>query len=158
LCDKFLFQGFSAGTRVEVARQVFLNATLGRSNRSGDTSSSLNEMFGFTFNRLPLLHLRASANYARFNSSFGSGTYESISLSRQLSETFRLELLAGQQNFSSGVTAANRSRFLTTTWETTLGPHYYIQGNFTINRGQVNYEQYMFSMGYRFDSKTKAHQ
>lgn len=158
LCDKFLFQGLSVGARVEVARQVYLSTTLGRSNRSGDTSSSLNEMFGITFNRTPLLHLRASANYARFNSSFGSGTYESLSLSRQLSETFRLELLAGQQDFSSAVTSANRSRFLTTTWETTLGPHYYIQGNFSINRGQLDYEQYMFSMGYRFDSKTKAHQ
>ena len=158
LCDKFLFQGLSVSARVEVARQVYLSATLGKSNRSGDTSSSLNEMVGITFNRTPLFHLRASANYAKFNSSFGSGTYESISLSRQLSENFHLELLAGQQNFSSAVTSANRSRFLTTTWETTLGPHYYIQGNFSVNRGQMNYEQWMFSMGYRFDSKTKAHQ
>jgi hypothetical protein len=158
LLDKFLFQGFSVGARVEVARQVYLSTTLGRSNRSGDTSSSLNEMYGVTFNRTPWLHLRAAANYAQFNSSFGSGSYESLSLSRQMSETFRLELLAGQQNFSSAVTTANRSRFLTSTWEKTLGPHYYIQGNFTVNRGQLNYEQWLFSMGYRFDNKTKAHQ
>ncbi len=158
LCDKFLFQGFSAGTRVEVAKQVFLSTTLGRSNRSGDTSSSLNEMFGVTFNRLPLLQLRASANYARFNSSFGSGSYESVSLSRQMSENLRLEFLLGQQNFSSAVTTASRSRFLTSTWETNLGPHYYIQGNFTVNRGQMNYEQWLFSIGYRFDSKNKARQ
>jgi AMIN domain len=156
LCDKFLFQGLSVGARVEVARQVYLSTTLGKSSRSGDTSSSLNQMYGITFNRTPWLHLRASANYAKFNSSFGSGSYESLSLSRQLSETFRLELLAGQQDFRSAVTATNRSRFLTTTWETTLGPHYYIQGNFTINRGQMNYEQYMFSMGYRFDNKSKG--
>jgi hypothetical protein len=158
LLDKFLFQGFSAGARVEVARQVFLSTTLGRSNRTGDTSPSLNEMFGVTFNRLPLLQLRASANYARFNSSFGSGSYESISLSRQLSENLRLEFLAGQQDFSSAVTTASRSRFLTSTWETNLGPHYYIQGNFTVNRGQLNYEQWLFSIGYRFDSKNKARQ
>jgi hypothetical protein len=158
LLDKFLFQGFSAGARVEVARQVFLSTTLGRSNRTGDTSPSLNEMFGVTFNRLPLLQLRASANYARFNSSFGSGSYESISLSRQLSENLRLEFLAGQQDFSSAVTTASRSRFLTSTWETNLGSHYYIQGNFTVNRGQLNYEQWLFSIGYRFDSKNKARQ
>jgi hypothetical protein len=113
-------------------------------------------MFGITFNRLPVLHLRADAHYARFNSSFGSGSYESVSFSRQLNEALRLEVLAGQQNFSSALTANNRSRFITTTWETTLGPHYYIQGNFTINRGDLNYQQWMFSMGYRFDSKTKA--
>ncbi|MFI5102892.1 MAG: AMIN domain-containing protein [Terriglobales bacterium] len=158
LLDKFLFQGFSAGARVEVAKQVFLSTTFGRSNRSGDTSSSLNQMFGVTFNRLPLLQLRASASYARFNSSFGSGSYESISVSRQMSENLRLEFLAGQQDFSSAVTTANRSRFLTSTWETNLGPHYYIQGNFTVNRGQMNYEQWLFSIGYRFDSKNKARQ
>ena len=158
LCDKFLFTGFSAGARVEVLKQVFVSTTLGRSNRSGDTSSSLNEMFGITFNRLPVLQLRASANYARFNSSFGSGTYESLSVSRQMGENLRLEFLLGQQDFASAVTTANRSRFLTTTWETTLGPHYYIQGNFTINRGQMNYEQYLFSIGYRFDNKAKGRQ
>lgn len=158
LLDKFLFQGFSAGARVEVAKQVFLSTTLGRSNGSGDTSSSLNKMFGITFNRLPLLQLRASANYARFNSSFGSGSYESLSVSRQMSENLRLEFLLGQQNFSSAVTSISRSRFLTSTWETNLGPHYYIQGNFTVNRGQMNYEQWLFSIGYRFDSKNKARQ
>ena len=113
-------------------------------------------MFGVTFNRLPWWQLRASANYARFSSSYGSGSYESVSVSRQLSENLRLELLAGQQNFGSPLTAANRSRFLTTTWEKTLGPHYYAQGNFTINRGELNYQQWMFSFGYRFDSKVKA--
>jgi len=158
LCDKFLFTGFSAGARVEVAKQVFLSTTLGRSNRSGDKSSSLNEMFGITFNHLPVLQLRASANYARFNSSFGSGSYESLSVSRQMSENLRLEFLLGQQDFSSALTTANRSRFLTTTWETTLGPHYYVQGNFTINRGQMNYQQYMFSIGYRFDNRAKGRQ
>jgi hypothetical protein len=155
LLDKFLFQGFSAGARVEVARQVYLSTTLGRSSRSGDKGASLNEMFGITFNRLPLWQLRAAANYARFNSSFGSGSYQSFTLSRQMSDTLRLEILAGQQNFASGLTASNRSRFVTSTIETTLGPHYYMQGNFTINRGDLNYEQYMFSIGYRFDSRTK---
>jgi hypothetical protein len=157
LLDKFLFQGFSAGARVEVLKQVFVSSTLGRSNRSGDTSSSLNEMFGLTFNRLPLWQLRAAANYARFSSSFGSGSYESVTVSRQLSENMRLELLAGQQNFTSALTTANRSRFITTTWEKTLGPHYYVQGNFTINRGEINYQQWLFSIGYRFDNKAKAH-
>jgi len=158
LLDKYLFQGFSAGARVEVVRQIFLSTTLGRSNGSGDKSASLNEMFGITFNRLPVWQLRAAANYARFNSSFGSGSYESFSVSRQMSEALRLELLAGQQDFSSALTANTRSRFLTTTWETLLGPHYYIQGNFTVNRGALNYEQYMFSIGYRFDNKTKNRQ
>ena len=158
LLDKYLFQGFSAGARVQLTKQMYVNSTLGRSNGTGDKGPSLNEMFGVTYNRLPLWGLRVSANYARFNSSFGSGSYDSISISRQMSEALRLEILAGQQNFSSALTTNDRSRFITTTWETVLGPHYYIQGNFTINQGQLNYQQYMFSMGYRFDSKTKAPQ
>ena len=156
LVDKYLFQGVSVGARVEVARQIFLSSTIGRSNGAGDKNASLNEMFGITFNRLPILHLRADAHYARFSSSFGSGYYEAVSLSRQMSESLRLELLAGQQDFSSALTTASRSRFLTTTWEKTMGAHYYVQGNFTINRGEMNYQQWMFSIGYRFDSKAKA--
>ena len=153
LLDKFLFQGFSAGGRVEVMKQVFVSTNLGRSSRTGDATSSLNEMFGLTYGRLPWVHLRADAHYARFNSSFGSGSYEAFSLSKQFSDNLRLEMLAGQQNFTSAVTTNSRGRFLTGTVETTLGPHYYLQGSFTTNRGQLSYDQFMFSLGYRFDSK-----
>lgn len=154
LLDKFLFQGFSAGVRVEVVKQVFVSTNLGRSTRTGDSQPALNEMFGITLGRLPWLRLRADAHYARFNSSFGTGSYESFTISRQFSDNLRLELLAGQQNFNSEVTTNDRSRFVTGTVETTLGPHYYVQGNFTVNRGsQLSYDQWMFSLGYRFDSK-----
>src|SRR5450432_825401 len=158
LLDKFLFQGFSAGARVEVFKQVFVSGTLGRSDRSGDKSSSLNQQLGLTFNRLPWWKLRADARYSRFNSSFGTGSYESLSVSRQLSDTLRLEFLGGQQNFTSSVTSNNKSRFYTSTVETTLGPHYYVQGNFTVNRGELSYDQYLFSFGYRFDNRTKGRQ
>ena len=155
LLDKFLFQGFSAGGRVEVWPQIWLSATLGRSSRSGDAKASLNQMYGITFGRLPIINLRADLHYSRFNSSFGDGHYEALSLSRQISDHFRLEALLGQQNFGSTLTTGNRSRFLTGTVETTLGPHYYIQGNFTTNRGDLSYDQLMFSMGYRFDNRRK---
>ena len=153
LLDKFLFQGFSAGGRVEVWKQVWLSTNLGRASRTGDSKASLNEMYGITFGRLPWLKMRADAHYARFNSSFGTGSYEALSLSRQMSDRLRLEVLVGQQNFASMITNNNRARFITSTVETTLGPHYYLQGSFTTNRGQMSYDQYMFSLGYRFDSK-----
>jgi hypothetical protein len=73
-----------------------------------------------------------------------------------MSDRLRLELLMGQQNFSSALTTANRGRFVIGTVETTLGPHYYLQGNFTTNRGDMSYDQVMFSIGYRFDSKRKG--
>jgi len=156
LLDKFLFQGFSAGGRVQVWNQVWASTNLGRSSRTGDAKSSLNQMYGLTFGRLPFVNLRADLHYAQFNSSFGSGSYKAFSLSRQMSDRLRLEVLLGQQNFASTLTTNNRSRFVTGTVETTLGPHYYLQGNFTTNRGDMSYDQVMFSIGYRFDYKRKG--
>ena len=156
LLDKYLFQGFSAGGRVEVWNQIWLSTNLGRSSGTGDSKSSLNEMYGITFNRVPWVKLRADAHYAQFNSSFGDGSYESFSLSRQMSDRLRLEVLIGQQNFASTLTTNTRGRFVTGTVETTLGPHYYLQSNFTTNRGDMSYDQMMFSIGYRFDNKRKG--
>jgi hypothetical protein len=155
LLDKFLFQGFSAGGRVEVLHQIWISSTLGRSTRSGDAKASLNQMYGITFGRIPFVGLRADLHYSRFNSSFGDGHYEALSLSRQMSDHLRLEALLGQQDFGSTLTTGNRSRFLTGTIETTLGAHYYLQGNFTTNRGDLSYDQFMVSMGYRFDNRRK---
>jgi hypothetical protein len=155
LLDKYLFQGFSAGGRVEVWNQIWLSTNLGRSSGTGDAKTSLNQMYGITFGRIPILKLRADAHYAKFDSSFGSGSYESFALSRQVSDRLRLEVLAGQQNFASTLTTNTRGRFVTGTVETTLGPHYYIQGNFTTNRGDMSYDQFMFSLGYRFDNRRK---
>ena len=156
LLDKYLFQGFSAGGRVELWNQFWLSTILGRSNGTGDGKTSLNEMYGITWGRVPWMKLRADLHYARFNGSFGAGSYESFSVSRQVSDRLRIEVLLGQQNFASAITANTRSRFVTGTVETTLGPHYYLQGNFTTNRGDLSYDQGMFSIGYRFDSKRKG--
>jgi len=155
LLDKFLFQGFSAGGRLEVLPQIWISSNLGRSSGSGDAKSTLNQMYGLTFNRLPIVKLRVDVRYSRFNSSFGDGHYESLSLSRQVSDHLRLEALLGQQDFGSALTVANRSRFLTGTIETTLGTHYYLQSNFTTNRGDLDYDQFMISVGYRFDNRKR---
>jgi hypothetical protein len=155
LLDKFLFQGFSAGGRVEVLPQIWVSSQLGRSSGSGDRKASLNQMYGLTFGRVPVVKLRVDVHYSRFNSSFGNGHYESLALSRQVSDHLRFEALLGQQNFGSTLTAGNRSRFLTGTIETVLGPHYYLQSNFTTNRGDLSYDQLMISIGYRFDNRKK---
>ena len=153
LLDKYLFQGFSAGARVEVVKQIFVYGSLGQSNRSGDTKSSLNQMYGVTFGRLPWWALRADAHYSRFNSSFGSGSYRAFSLSRNFTDDMRLEVLAGDQTFSSSLTTDDRSRFVNTNIDFAIGAHYFTQGGFTINRGQLSYDQWMFTLGYRFDTK-----
>ena len=156
LLDKYLFQGFSAGGRVDIWKQLWLSTNIGQSNGTGDSKTSLNQMYGITFGRIPKLNVRADAHYAKFNSSFGNGSYESFALSRQISDRLRLEVLLGQQKFASAITTNTNGRFITGTVETTLGPHYYLQSNFTTNRGDLSYDQAMFSIGYRFDSKRRG--
>ena len=152
LLDKYLFQGFSAGPRVEVFKQTWVYATLGKSNRSGDAKSSLNQLYGITFGQLPW-KFHADLRYSRFNSSFGDGSYEAVSLSRNFHDNFRWELLAGQQSYTSTLAAANKSHFFNANIEAPIGPHYFLQGGWTWNRGGImNYDQFFMTFGYRFDS------
>lgn len=153
LLDKYLFQGFSAGARYEFMKNVTVYTQLGRSSRSGDTSASLNQMYGITFSHLPLWALRADFHYAEFNSSFGSGKYKAFSLSRNLTDDLHAEILAGQQSFTGLMTNSGRTWFVMNNLDLNVGAHYFVQGSFTTNRGQMSYNQWMFTLGYRFDSK-----
>ena len=156
LLDKYLFQGFSAGVRLEALKQVWLYTQLGESNRSGDARSSLNELYGITFGKLPWIHMGADAHYSRFNSTFGSGYYESVSINRRLSDVFQLEVLAGRQNFSSQYSSNSFARFVNSLLEMNLGPHYFFQGGFTASRGaSLDYNQWLFTFGYRFDTRQR---
>lgn len=154
LLDKYLFQGISAGVRIEPVRNVFVYSTVGRSDRTGDTTASLNQMYGVTLGRIWRTGLRADARYSRFNSSFGTGNYRSLSLSRNFGESLRWELQAGRQSLHSAVTQQNRSRFINTSLDASFGAHYFLQGGYTVERGnQFGYDQWFFTFGYRFDSK-----
>ena len=156
LLDKYLFQGFSVGARAEIVKQVFLYGDIGRSNRTGDAKNSWNQMAGISFNHLPWWGLRADAHYSRFNSSFGDGSYKSASVSRDFSDALRLAILAGTQDYSSTLATNNHSHFINGNAEWSLGPHYFVQGGFTVNRGgTLSYDQWMFTFGWRFDSKEK---
>jgi hypothetical protein len=62
--------------------------------------------------------------------------------------------LGGQQNFVSSFSSNSNSKFVTSNLEMNMGAHYFIQGGFTVSRGVVqNYDQWLFSLGYRFDSR-----
>ena len=156
LLDKYLFQGFSAGGRLEVVKGIFVYSTLGSSGRSGDAQNSLNQAYGLTINKLPKVGVRTDLHYSKFSSSFGSGSYESVSVVRNLSESLQLELLMGQQNFTSTLTSVGRSRFINGNLEAPIGKHYFIQGGLGFNRGDLSYDQWHFTLGYRFDTKTNG--
>lgn len=156
LLDKYLFQGLSGGVRVEAVKSIVLYADLGRSSRTGDAKTSLNQMYGISFLKIPKLDLHADAHYSRFNSSFGSGTYRAFSLSRSLGEGFHVELLAGDQVFTSSLAGNQNAKFITTNLDTSLGARFFLQGGFTAYRGQLqNYNQWNIILGYKFDNKWK---
>jgi hypothetical protein len=154
LLDKYLFQGVSAGVRLEVIKRIFLYTDLGRSNRTGDTKTSLNQMYGITFGRLPLVGLRADARYSRFHSSFGDGAYRALSLSRSFGDSFHFDVLLGDQSLHSTLAGNQSARFVTTLLDTSLGSRFFLIGGFTFYRGQLqNYDQWNVTLGYRFDAR-----
>ncbi len=156
LLDKYLFQGFSGGVRVEVVKKMSIYTDLGRSSRTGDAKTSLNQMYGITFAKLPKIGLRADAHYSRFTSSFGAGTYRAFSLSRSLGDRFHFEALGGDQSFTSSLAGNQNAKFLTTNIDTSIGALLFLQGGFTMYRGQLqNYNQSYVTLGYRFDNKWK---
>jgi len=156
LLDKYLFQGMSAGVRVEVVKQISLYTTLGQSSRTGDAKRSLNQLYGITFGKVPWLGLHVDAHYSKFDSSFGNGTYRAVSISRNFGDGFHLDVLGGDQSVVSALAGNQTARFLTTSADTSLGSRFFLQGGLTFYRGQLqNYDQMSFTLGYRFDSKAK---
>ncbi len=156
LLDKYLFQGFSAGVRVEVVKKVWIYTNLGTSHRSGDTNPSLNQMYGVTFGSLPWTGIRADFRHSKFDGSFGGGSYNALSLSRSFRDSFRWEVLAGSQSFASTASKNTSAHFLTGNFEANMGSNYFVQSGLTRNRGGLqNYDQWTFTFGYRFDNRHK---
>ena len=96
--------------RVELVKHISVYASLGRSKASADKKNSLNQAFGITLPNLLKTGLLADVHYSKFDSSFGSGKYTSFSLSKNLSDSFRIQFLGGHQTFNSALSANNRMR------------------------------------------------
>ena len=156
LLDKYLFQGLSAGVRIEGPRHLSFYTEIGRSNSSRDTTNSWNKMFGVTLGQLWHTGLRLDARYSRFNSAFAQGSYRSFSISRSIGEAMRLELQAGRQSFNSSLTHDNGTNFLNSMLELNLGSKYFLDNGFTVQHGSVqSYRQFYLTFGYRFDNRER---
>lgn len=156
LLDKYLFQGFNVGARVALPYHLRFYTNIGRSDRSGDPKGSWNTLFGITETRIWRTGLQADFRYSKFDSAFAQGSYRSFTLSRNLGERFRGEVQIGEQRFISPVTKDTGSRFLNAHIDTDLGPHYFIEGGFTIQHGALqNYRQWYTTFGYRFDNRQR---
>jgi len=151
LVDQYLFTGLSGGVRVQATDNLLLTANLGESRSNGDTSHAINQAYGVSWKRLPIVNMRLDLRYNSFNSSFGTGSYESAGLTRELSENLRLQFQAGVQNTQSIYSTPIHAIFFNPTIDWQLGRHYFVMGNWLSYRGaSQNYDQISFSLGYRF--------
>ncbi len=151
LLDQYLFQGFSGDVRVEIPKHITLYTSLGRSKASADQKNSLNEGFGITFGKLWNTGLIADLHYSKFNSSFGSGEYQAMSLSKSLSDSLRVQFLAGRQKFNSSLSSNNNSDFVNALIDWNISPRYFMEGNFGWYNGTTQkYQQWSTIFGYRF--------
>lgn len=151
LLDNFLFSGFSAGLRADVSKQITLYSTFGRSNRTGDSSSSLNQMYGVTFRDVYHTGVRADIRRSEFNGAFGKGWYQSVSLSRNVGERLQFDITGGTQEFLSTLTNNSRGFWVNGNADWFVIRHYILGGGVNLFLGNVqNYDQVFSSIGYRF--------
>ncbi len=151
LLDQYLFTGVSGGVRVEPIDRLLLSATFGNSRRNGDTSHAVNQAYGITWKRIPILDVRFDVRYNSFSSSFGTGSYESVGLTRELSDNLRLQFQAGVQKTQSIYVSDTRARFFNSMIDWQIGRHYFVMGEWLNYRGlSQNYDQISISLGYRF--------
>lgn len=156
LIDKLLFQGVSGGVRVELPEHVSLYTNIGRSNRTGDAKESWNALYGVTVGRLWRTGLRVDARYSQFDSSFGSGWYQSLGISRNITDGMRWEIQGGRQRYASPLSIDNGSLFMNSMVDLSLGPSYFMEAGFNMQRGQLqDYDQWYTTFGYRFDNRRK---
>lgn len=154
LVDKLLYQGVNAGVRVEPGRKLAVYASLGRSDKTGDMTRSLNQMYGVTWNEIWRSGIRADVHYSKFDSSFARGEYRVLSLSRHLGNRTIWDTQVGSQNLNSALTTDQHGLFLDSSFDTNFGSHTFLQSGYTVERGaQLNYTQWRLSLGYRVDAK-----
>jgi hypothetical protein len=156
MVDKLLFQGVSVGAHVKPSRYFTLYGTVGTSAKTGDVHRSLNRMFGGTLNEVGRSGIRADYHYSKFDSNFGNGTYQALSLSRQMTNRMYWNVQLGNQNLESQYSADCVSQFIDDSVDINLGRHSYLQSGYTwVNGETMNYRQWYLSWGLRLDQGKK---
>jgi hypothetical protein len=151
LVDRLLFQGLTGGVRLELPHRVSPYITIGRSSRTGDSRPSWNHLAGVTFRRIPFVDGRIDLRYSRFDSSFGRGSYRSVSISREVGERLRFDLQVGEQSLVSALSAQNKAWWANFTGDWFIQTHYFLGTGLTVYRGNVqSYDQWFLNFGYRY--------
>jgi hypothetical protein len=154
LLDQYLYQGINGGARIQFPLHTTGYFSLGSSSDSTDPKNSLNKMFGVTVANIWKTKLTADARYARFDSVFASGTYTTITVSRNMLDNLQLNLQLGKYAYSSTAAANSDSSFVNLLFDSNLGSRLFFESMFTIQRGgTLNYNQWTSTLGYRFDNR-----
>jgi hypothetical protein len=150
LLDQYLFQGFSGDVRFALPKNIGLFASLGKSNATTDTKSSLNQAYGISMGNIANTGIFADAHYSKFDSSFGSGKYTALSLSKSLTDALRLQIYGGHQVFNTVLSSNTNSNFVNGVVDWNVGARYFLEGTIGWYRGtSLNYTQWIGVFGYR---------
>jgi hypothetical protein len=100
---------------------------------------------------LPSLAVRTDLRYSKFTSSFGRGSYASLTLSKQFTDKLRLDVQGGVQSLVSPFTSQTRTKYGTATLDYLIANHYILGAGWTLyHGGSQNYDQTFVNFGYRF--------
>jgi hypothetical protein len=156
LLDKYLYQGINGGARIQFPRHVTGYFSLGNSSNSTDGKDSGNELFGATVSDIWKTGLQTDVRYSRFNSSFATGTYTTITITRDLLDKLRLNVQGGRYAYASTAAANGASQFVNLFFDTNLGSRLFLESMFTAQRGgSLDYNQWTTTLGYRFDNRAR---
>jgi len=113
-------------------------------------------MYGASMSRIWKTDLTVDARYAKFDSSFASGIYRSVTITRDLGDRFRLSLQGGKQSFTSTLSKDAGDYFANLLFETNLGSRYFLENSYTTQQGGSSpYNQFTATFGYRFDNRSR---
>ena len=154
LLDKYLYQGVNVGAHVQLPWHLMGYGSIGQSNSSADKKNALNELVGLTATHLWNTGFGIDARYAKFDSAFASGTYRTVSVTRDLGQRFRFDLMGGRYDYSSSFAQTSNSLFINALFDADLGAKLFVQSLFTTQRGgAADYNQWTNTIGYRFDNR-----
>lgn len=150
LLDQYLFQGFSGDVRFALPKRIGLYASLGKSRTTTDKKSSWNQAYGVTLGQVWKTGVLLDLHYSKFNSSFGSGKYQSVSLSKNFTDSFRVQVYGGHQIFNTVLSSNTNSNFVNGVVDFNLGPRYFVEGNYGWYHGAaLSYTQWSTVLGFR---------
>jgi hypothetical protein len=131
--------------------------SLGNSSDSTDPSHSGNKLFGATVSNIWRTGLQADARYSKFNSAFASGTYSTLTITRDLFTNLQFNVQGGNYSYTSNAATNSASKFVNLIFDSNLGSHFFVESMWTAQRGgSLDYNQWTTTFGVRFNNRASS--